>query len=89
MKKAESRPMLAVGWAELFYFVSFGVMFAAKGVGLDEGQKLFTLCAAVSLVCLAGKLCLTRHNFKEWMVMALLAGLGLMIWRSSGVILRR
>ena len=84
MKKAESRPMLAVGWAELFYFVSFGVMFAAKGVGLDEGQKLFTLCAAVSLVCLAGKLCVTRHNFKEWLVMALLAGLGLMIWRSSG-----
>ena len=36
MKKAESRPMLDVGWAELFYFVSFGVMFAAKGVGLDE-----------------------------------------------------
>ena len=84
MKRAVIGQSLTVGWAELFYFISFGVMFAAKGVGLDEGQKLFTLCTLASLVCLAGKLCLTRHSLKEWLVMALLAGLGLLIWKNSG-----
>lgn len=84
MSETKSGQLVTVKWAELLYFLSFGLMFAAKGVGLDEGQKLFEICAAVSLVCLAGKLCLTRHSLKEWMVMALLVGLGAAIWKSSG-----
>lgn len=69
---------------EIFYFLFFGMMFAAKGVGLDSGQRLFALCIAGSLCCLLAKLCLTRYTLKEWIVMSALVAVGFLIYRNSG-----
>lgn len=69
---------------EAFYYLFFGIMFLAKGVGLDSGQRLFQLCALVSLTCFAIKLCLTRHTLKEWLTIALLVLLGIVMRHSSG-----
>lgn len=69
---------------ELLYYLFFGCLFTAKGIGLDEGQKLFTFCIFLALLCLAGKLCVTKYSLKEWLVMAALTGLGCLIWSSSG-----
>lgn len=69
---------------EVFYYLFFGIMFAAKGIGLDSGQRLFVLCMMVSLGCLALKLCLTKHSLKEWVVIVILVSLGLLIRKSSG-----
>lgn len=73
-----------VEWTELLYYLFFGIMFAAKGIGLDSGNKLFGLCMILSLLCLAAKLCLTEHSVKEWLVMAALVILGTVIYKSSG-----
>lgn len=69
---------------EIFFYLFFGIMFAAKGVGLDSGQRLFSLCILASLGCLAIKLCLTKHSLKEWVAMATLVFIGLLIRYSSG-----
>lgn len=69
---------------EILYYLFFGILFAAKGIGMDSGQRPFMVCMAVSLCCLAVKLCLTGHTLREWTVMAGLVLLGLIIRRSSG-----
>lgn len=84
IEKKENRKYCSVSWEELLYYFFFGILFAAKGVGMESGQKLFTLCILTALVCLAGKLCITKHSVKEWLVMLALAGLGCLIWKSSG-----
>lgn len=82
--KQEKNNGKKISWEELLYYLFFGILFAAKGVGLDAGQKLFTCCIAAALLCLAGKLCITKYTLKEWFVMALLVGLGCLIRHSSG-----
>lgn len=84
IEKKESRNYCSVSWEELLYYFFFGILFAAKGVGLESGQKLFTLCIFAALVCLVGKLCVTKHSPKEWVVMLGLIGLGCLIRKSSG-----
>lgn len=84
MLKEKESESCKISLEEVLYYLFFGILFAAKGVGMDEGQKLFTLCILTALVCLAGKLCVTRHSLKEWLVMALLIGLSWLIYKSSG-----
>lgn len=84
IEKKEYRKYCSVSWEELLYYFFFGILFAAKGVGLESGQKLFTLCILAALVCLAGKLCITKHSCKEWLVMLSLTALGCLIRKSSG-----
>lgn len=84
IEKRENRKHCSVSLEELSYYLFFGILFAAKGVGLEAGQKLFTLCILAALVCLAWKLCMTKHSLKEWAVMLMLVGLGCLIRKSSG-----
>lgn len=81
---SKGKEKVQLGLAEILYYFSFGIMFAAKGVGLDYGQKLFTICICFSILCLAGKLWLTKHTLKEWLVMLLLVLLGAGIYFNSG-----
>lgn len=69
---------------EVFYYLFFGLMFAAKGVGLDSGNRLFGWCVVMSLCCLALKLCVSKHTLKEWIIMSVLVLTGILIYRSSG-----
>lgn len=69
---------------EIAYYLFWGILFAAKGVGLTEGDRLFSLCLLAALLCLAVKLCLTAHSVQEWAVMAALVSLGLLMRKSSG-----
>lgn len=85
-RKNEEKVTMQVTLAEILYYFSFGIMFAAKGVGLDYGHKLFTLCICISLLCLAGKLWLTGHTPKEWLLILLMISLGAGIYFSSGEI---
>lgn len=85
-RKNEEKVTMQITLAEILYYFSFGIMFAAKGVGLDYGHKLFTLCICISLLCLAGKLWLTGHTPKEWLMILLMISLGAGIYFSSGEI---
>lgn len=69
---------------EILYYLFFGILFAAKGVGLDYGEKAFFFCLAFALLCLALKLLMTEHTIKEWLVMLLLVMLGGVIYLHSG-----
>lgn len=84
METTEKTGKVKISRTELFYYLFFGILFAAKGVGMTEGEKLFTLCMLAAAACLAVKLCLTAHTIKEWIVMAALVLLGVLIYLSSG-----
>lgn len=69
---------------EILFYMFFGILFAAKGVGMSWGEKPFMLCMTAALICFVGKMLLTRYSFREWVVMLCLVGLGLVIWNRSG-----
>lgn len=69
---------------ELFYYLFIGILMGAKGVGLTEGQRLFTCCLLLAGVCWVIKMCLTDYSLKEWILVVLLMGLSFLIWRRTG-----
>lgn len=69
---------------EILFYMFFGILFAAKGVGMSWGENPFMLCMTAALICFVGKMLLTRYSFREWVVMLCLVGLGLVIWNRSG-----
>lgn len=69
---------------ELFYYLFIAVLMGAKGIGLTEGQKLFTFCLLLAGLCWAVKMCLTGYSWKEWLLTALLMCLSFVIWRRTG-----
>ncbi len=76
--------MISISAGEFLYYCFWGILFAAKGVGLEYGQKVFWLCIFAALFCLVGKLALTGHTIKEWIVIGLLVLWGAVIYLSSG-----
>ncbi len=73
-----------IGIDEILYYFSFGLMFMAKGIGLDGGQKLFSICMSLALILIILKIGVTKYNIKEWGIIIGLLLIGVMIWKSSG-----
>lgn len=69
---------------ELAYYFFFGILFAAKGIGLEYGQKPFYLCMVIALFCFCLKMSVTAHTVKEWLLMSMMVMLGIAIYFSSG-----
>lgn len=69
---------------EVLYFFFWGILFAMKGVGLDEGHWLFSLGVGMALCCFAAKMCMTGYSLKEWVIIAALLVLAGAIWINSG-----
>lgn len=69
---------------ELLYYFFLCLMFMAKGIGMESGQRIFQICMLVSLFCFGIKLLTTRYSIKEWGGISALILLGCMIWKSSG-----
>lgn len=69
---------------ELFYYLFIAILMGAKGVGLTEGQRLFTFCLLVAGVCWIVKMFLTGYTPKEWLLTCLLLALSFLIWRRTG-----
>lgn len=69
---------------EIFYYLFFAVLLFAKGIGLYDGMKEFTVCLLVAFLCFAVKICLTEHTLGELLQMAVLLGMGFLSWRNSG-----
>ncbi|MBR2951326.1 MAG: hypothetical protein IKC46_15950 [Lachnospiraceae bacterium] len=86
MNSALEETKLSVHLSELFYYMFFGILFAAKGIGLEYGQKMFYLCMLAALVCLCGKVLLTAYSCIEWLIMFALVMLGILIHKNSGEI---
>lgn len=57
---------------ELYYYMFFGILAFAKGIGLYDGQKIFVAFLLAAGVFWMLKICLTKHTLKEWLLMGVL-----------------
>ena len=57
---------------ELFYYLFFGLMVLAKGIGLDSGVRFYYFLSAAACLCLGIKLILTKYTRKQIGAMAFL-----------------
>ncbi|TCL59380.1 hypothetical protein EDD76_104117 [Kineothrix alysoides] len=69
---------------ELSYYLFFGLMIFAKGIGLDSGDKIYYLLSAAACVCVVLKLILTKYNKKQIAAMILLCLIAFAAYRNSG-----
>ena len=69
---------------EIFYYLFFAILLFAKGIGLYDGMKEFTICLLAAFLCFVVKICLTEHTLGELLQMAVLLGMGFLSWRNSG-----
>ncbi len=69
---------------ELFYYLFFGLMIFAKGIGLDSGDKAYYILSAAAFVCVVCKLVLTKYNKKQIAAMILLCLIAFVSYRNSG-----
>lgn len=83
-KKDINEKQVAVKFEELFYYLFLIITMGAKGIGLTEGQRVFTLCLSAAYFCFLLKLLFTEYSVKEWCVNAGLLLMAVLIRKSSG-----
>ena len=69
---------------EIFYYLFFAILLFAKGIGLYDGMKEFTIFLLAAFLCFTVKICLAEHTLGELLQMAVLLGMGFLSWRNSG-----
>lgn len=69
---------------EWSYYLFFGLMVFAKGIGLDSGSKLYYLLSAAACICVGCKLVLTKYNIRQAALMVLLCLTAFISYRNSG-----
>lgn len=80
----KDRYSISCNLRETAFYIYFAIMLTCKGIGLYEGMPAYNLCLVASTGVLFFKLLLDDYNIKEMAGMAVLALLGLFIWRNSG-----
>jgi len=73
-----------VSLAEILYLCYFAVMLGAKAIGLYEGQIAYNVCLVIGAVFFALKILFTKHSIKEYVAIALILLLGVLVYRQSG-----
>lgn len=69
---------------EWLYYIAFGLLLFAKGIGLYDGTTDFKLFLFPALACLALKIFLTSYRKKEIVIVGVLLGVGAMTYLLSG-----
>ena len=69
---------------ELSYYLFFGLMVLAKGIGLDSGVRLYYILSAAACLCLGIKLVLTKYSIRQMGAMAFLCAIAFVSYRNSG-----
>lgn len=72
------------GVKELSFYLFFGLMIFAKGIGLDSGDKLYYVLSGIACACMGCKLILTKYNKKQMAAMILLGLIAFVAYRNSG-----
>lgn len=78
----ESKWKMTLG--EFFYGLYFAILLTAKGIGLVEGQTLFSIAILLACGCFAVKMLLTKYTVKEFLIVAALGILFLTAFLRSG-----
>lgn len=76
--------MVSIEYSEILFYIFFGLLLFAKGIGLYDGQTAFKLILVIAVLCLLGKLCLEKYNIKQMILIAGLAVLGGLTYLLSG-----
>ena len=76
--------MKQITLAEIFYLCYVGIMFFAKGIGLYDGQFLFTLLLVIAVIFYCLKMLMTSYAVKELVMIALLILAGGLTYVISG-----
>lgn len=84
MKIQNEKKYLNIGIGEICYYLFWVIMLIAKGTGLYEGMIQYNICLVLAMLCLCGKLLLTRYKMADLCWMALLVLYGLWIYFHSG-----
>lgn len=75
---------MSIKLKELFYYIFFILMIAAKGIGLDSGDRLYYVLSAIAFVCMVCKLCITKYSLKELTAMGALCLIAFLAYVNSG-----
>ncbi len=70
--------------SELFYLIYFSILLFSKGIGLIDGQLVYYALTGIGLFFLLLKILSTDHSVFEYLWMALLMLLGLVVYRVTG-----
>ncbi len=86
MNREENKnaPVQKLTVAELCYYAYFALMLFAKGIGLYEGQTAYNLIFIAATLLIGMKIALTEHTLYEYLWMALLVVMSLIVYRNSG-----
>lgn len=69
---------------ELAYYLFFGLMVFAKGIGLDSGRKSYYVLSTAACACIFCKLILTKYNIRQILAMGILCLTAFVAYRNSG-----
>lgn len=76
--------MKQISLKEIYYYLFFGLLFAAKGIGLYDGQGVFKIVLVIALFFWMGKMVLTSYRIKEIFIIVALLILGVLSYYFSG-----
>lgn len=82
--------ILNVTLGEILYWLFFGSLFLAKGLGLYDGQMVFKLILIFAMACLLIKLCIEKYTIGEYLkilFIVLLTGITYMNSGEKGLVL--
>jgi len=73
-----------VNLAEMIYLLYFAVMFGARAAGLYEGMLLYNITLVIGMLLFVAKVAMTEHTVFEYIVMALLLGMSVLVYKNTG-----
>lgn len=76
--------MRKLSCTEILYFSFFILLSVTKGLGLYEGQKLFTLLVIPALICVVLKLVLTSYTRRQRVILSILLVITAIVYYESG-----
>ena len=73
-----------VSVCEYLYLLYLSVMLFARGIGLYEGTTLYNISLVIGIIIIGFKIILTEHTLFEYIWMALLVMLALIVYKNTG-----
>lgn len=70
--------------SDLLFYLYFGIMLIAKGVGMVDGTIPFKIALVASFLCVLLKIVLEEYSIIEYLFITALLTLGIVIWQVSG-----
>lgn len=74
----------SIALPELAYLIYFTILFGAKAIGLYEGRLDYNILLVLGLSMFLVKVAVTEHSILEYVIMAVLLGISLLVYYNTG-----